>query len=317
MRLLTTLGSQSTAAAVELAQRKVGEVLEKLGGAPPSTLAVSQSMRPAGDTVVVTAEGTAVKREEVFVDLIEKLSAVFSPSGDVVSCEVTGSLCVRNFLSGQQDVIVSLNDDSVVGRHGGAGANAIEDCNFHSCVRSDTFAVDRTLRISPPPGETVAMSYRAASIDALPFRLYPFIDEASATKIVATVKVHADLPEDKHATNVSIRLSVPKCTASVFTESTAGAIEYRREDNAVVCVLAKVQGGVDFVIRAGITLDRPHTPALKKEVGPLDLSFEVPSWTATRLLIRAVTVEDRNRTVKCFRWTRTLTLSNSYVRRLA
>jgi AP-4 complex subunit mu-1 len=304
-----TAVGRTAAITVEMAKAKVGEVLEKLGGQSPSVMSVAQSLRPAtGDGAVVVAEGApAQRREEIFVDLIERLSAVFTPSGDVASCEVTGSLCVRNFLgggSGSQEVVISLN------------GGAIEEFNFHGCVRPDSFAADRVLRMTPPPGETVAMSYRAgSSVDALPFRLFPFVDTASPTKVVTTVKLHADIPRDRHAVNVAVRMAVPKCTANVFCESTAGVTEYRREDCAVVCVLSKIQGGVEVIIRAGITLDRPLTSALK-EIGPLDVSFEIPSWTATRLLIRSVSVEDRNRAIRCFRWTRALTLSNSYIRRL-
>jgi len=300
--------------AIKTAERAVTNVLEKLGANPSSFLSVSAAVRPS-------AEGAGTeggqRREELFVDLVERLSVLFSASGDVVACEVTGSLTLRNCLSGQPDIFIFLNDDFIVGRNSGGGnaAIVIEDCNFHNCVNAERFATEKALIASAPRGETVLMNYRAAQIESLPFRVYPFVDEVSPTKMVATVKVHADLPPEKFGLNVAVSINVPRTCVSCFCESTAGTAEYHSTEHQVVVTLPRIQGGADFAIRISMSHDHPR-PQAKREVGPVDISFEIPSWTATNVTIRGVSVAERGHPLKAFRWIRSLTQSNSYVRRL-
>jgi len=303
-----------TDSALNAAERTITSMLEMLGANPSSHLSVSAAVRPSAEGA--GTEGTQ-RREELFVDLIERLSVLFSASGDVVACEVTGSLILRNCLSGQPDISIYLNDDFIVGRNSGGGNEAIviEDCNFHKCVDAARFAAEKALTASAPRGETVLMNYRAAQIESLPFRVYPFVDEVSPTKMVATVKVHADVPPDKYGLNVSVCVNVPRTCVSVFCESTAGTTEYHSTEHQVVCTLQRIQGGSDFAIRISMSHDHPR-PQAKREVGPVDISFEIPSWTATNVTIRGVTVTERGQPIKTFRWIRSLTQSNSYVRRL-
>jgi AP-4 complex subunit mu-1 len=332
--------------AIEIAQKKVGEVLEFMGTNANSVLASNHAMRPVSNTIVddfdsnksslnslvnaVSAPDSRMKkRDEVFVDLVERLSAVFSVTGEVTACEVTGSLSLRSFInstftSSLPEIVIALNDDLVVGRSSAAkneGRTAIDECNFKSgVVKTDSFEYDRSLRITAGSGETIAMNYRAAHIEALPFRLYPFIDEVAQNKLVMTVKIHADIPNDRKAVNMVVRIPVSKSAATVFTESTLGNVEYRQEDAAVVCNISSVQGGMEFGIRIAVTVDSNSHMSLqtvRRELGPVDISFEIPNWTATHLQIRSVNIEDHGRLLKCFKWTRSLTVSNSFVRRLS
>ena len=317
--------STRTEHAVSSAERAVSSVLERLGASPAAHLSAAAAVRPTAEAASVEGGARQARREEVFVDLVERLGVLFSAAGDVVACEATGSLVLRNCMSGQPEIYVFLSDDFVVGRgngNGGSGngggnnsALVIEDCNFHSCVRSERFAVDKTLVAAAPRGEVVLLNYRAAQIEALPFRVYPFVDEVSATKLVATVKVHADLPPERHALGVVVRVGVPRSCASCFCESTAGTAEYHRPAHQVVCTVPRLQGGADFAVRISVSHDQPH-PHARREVGPVDIAFEIPGWTATSVAIRGVSVTERGQSIKSFRWIRSLTVSNSYVRRL-
>ena len=120
----------------------------------------------------------------------------------------------------QAEVTVFLTDGAV-GRSGSGAPIAIDDCNFHSCAQPDRLAEERVLVATPPRSESVLMSYRASAIEELPFRVYPFGDETSTTKTVATVKLHADIPPERHAVNIAVLVHVPRSCASCFSESTA------------------------------------------------------------------------------------------------
>ena len=283
---------------VDKVERKVNEVIDFISAGVGATMSIAKSARSAG---------ASEASNEVFVDLIERLSVVFNKKGECAACEVTGTLTIRNYLFGEPVVFVSLIDD--------AGTTA-KDCNFHSCVATDAFAQSRVLAVTPPRGETNVMCYRAPQIDGLPFRVYPFVEEAaSKAKYVCTTKIHADFPPACYATNVEVSIPVPDFPGTlVFCESTAGAVEYRKEKAAVFCNFSKVQGGVDFEIRVSVTLDRPR-PAARREIGPVNIAFDLPAWTATHVSVGSVSVEERGARVDCHKWVRVLTSSSSYVRR--
>lgn len=293
-----TLEGKSGGISVDKVERKVNEVIDFLSAGVGATMSLSKSARSAG---------SSENNNEIFVDLVERLSAVFTKKGECSACEVTGTLSVRNYLFGEPVIFVALVDDN--------GTTA-KNCIFHSCVATDSFAKSHVLAITPPRGETDVMNYRAASIDGLPFRVYPFVEEApSKLKYVCTTKIHADFPQGCHATNVEVSIPVPDFPGTlVFCESTAGAIEYRKEKAAVFCNFSKIQGGVDFEMRVSVTLDRPR-PAARREIGPVNISFDLPGWTATHVSIDGVSVEERGAKVDCHKWVRVLTTSNSYVRR--
>ena len=161
---------------------------------------------------------------------------------------------------GVQAEVTMFLTDGAVGRSGSGAPIAIDDCNFHSCAQPDRLAEERVLVATPPRGESVLMNHRASAIEALPFRVYPFVDETSTTKTVATVKVHADIPPERHAVKVAVLVHVPRSCASCFSESTAGTAVYNTTEHSVVCTLPRIQGGTDFAIRISMTHVKPRPP---------------------------------------------------------
>ena len=105
---------------------------------------------------IVSNEPKGKRREEVFVDVVEKLNITFNSSGYVLTSEVDGSIVMRSFMSENVDVLLALNEDLAVGNRdqspfggdygaGGALGVVLDDCNFHECVSLDNFERDRTL----------------------------------------------------------------------------------------------------------------------------------------------------------------------------
>ena len=80
------------------------------------------------------------------------------------------------------------------------------------------FEAMKTLAINPPDGEFLVMNYRINGEFAAPFRIYPFIEQASPNKLIATLKVRSAFPPNHFATGVVVKFAVPKSSANVVAE---------------------------------------------------------------------------------------------------
>jgi AP-4 complex subunit mu-1 len=100
-------------------------------------------------------------RNEIFVDVVEKLNVTFNSSGHLLTSEVDGSIQIRNFLHGTPQIRLALPEDLAIGGRdlspyggdysfGGAGAVLLDDCNFHESADLKDFDTDRTIVLTPP-----------------------------------------------------------------------------------------------------------------------------------------------------------------------
>ena len=58
-------------------------------------------------------EGIKHAKNEIFLDVIEKLNILVSASGNVLSSEILGRVRMRSFLSGMPELKLGLNDKNL------------------------------------------------------------------------------------------------------------------------------------------------------------------------------------------------------------
>ncbi|KAK4359139.1 hypothetical protein RND71_021368 [Anisodus tanguticus] len=166
---------------------------------------------------VVANEPGGRKREEIFVDIIEKISITFSSSGYILTSEIDGTIQMKSYLTGNPEIKLALNEDLSIGRASGrsvydygglagSGAVVLDDCNFHESVHLDSFDVDRTLILVPPDGEFPVMNYRITQEFKPPFRINTSIEEAGSLKAEVILKIRAEFPSDITANSLDIFL---------------------------------------------------------------------------------------------------------------
>ena len=108
------------------------------------------------------------RKNEAFIDIIESVNLLMSSSGTVLRADVSGNVQMRAYLSGTPECKFGLNDSLILGEvnvanagnKGGrktdqptqaaAGSVALEDCQFHQCVRLGEFDSDRSINFVPP-----------------------------------------------------------------------------------------------------------------------------------------------------------------------
>eukprot|EP00928_Gymnodinium_smaydae_P028639 TRINITY_DN21792_c0_g4_i1.p1 TRINITY_DN21792_c0_g4~~TRINITY_DN21792_c0_g4_i1.p1 ORF type:complete len:442 (-),score=105.82 TRINITY_DN21792_c0_g4_i1:157-1482(-) len=286
----------------------------------PKTVPSNAVHRPVGAT---QNDNSRNKKNEIFVDILERITVLMSANGFVVNSAIDGSIQMKSYLMGNPELKLALNEDITVknqnlgGLHGGYGAVTLDDCNFHECVNLDEFSDLRQLSFYPPDGEFAVMNYRITGDFRVPFRIFPFVEQQTPHKLEIVIKVRADIPEQNYGGNVQISCMLPKSTASVSNELGAGvsgqSAEYLASEHRLVWTIKKFQGGSEAQIRSRVTIASGASQNAKKEVGPVSLNFEIPMHNVSNLQVRYLRIAERHKSYNPCRWVRYVTQSSSYV----
>ncbi|XP_030500337.1 AP-4 complex subunit mu isoform X1 [Cannabis sativa] len=299
----------------------------------PASLFMQGTKRMPGTAVtksVVANDPSGRKREEIFVDIIEKISMTFSSSGYILTSEIDGTIQMKSYLTGNPEIRLALNDDLSIGRGGrsvydyrssvGSGVVILDDCNFHESVRLDSFEAEKTLSLVPPDGEFPVMNYRMTQEFKPPFRINALIEEAGALKAEVILKVHAEFPSSITANTISIQMPLPKYTMRASFELETGAVgqttDFKEANKKLEWNLKKIVGGSEHTLRARLTFSQESHGNITKESGPVSMTFTIPMYNASKLQVKYLQIAKKSGTYNPYRWVRYVTLSNSYVARL-
>lgn len=239
------------------------------------------------------------KKNEIFLDVIENVSILTSPTGQTLQSEINGILRMKCQLSGMPDVNVILNDKVLfenMGRNATKGrAVELEDVKFHQCVRLNRFESDRSINFLPPDGEFDLMTYR------LNTRIKPLIwvkceiREHSQTRIEYMLTAKAQFKKKSVAKDVQIFVPVPTDTQTPQFKVSIGNAEYLPAKNVFRWTIPRFQGGDEMVLLAQINL--PTMSSYNKKESskrPIRVHFEIPYFTVSGLQVKSVRVVERS-----------------------
>ena len=260
--------------------------------------------------------GGGSRKNEIYVDVLERLNVVFNSNGGVTSAEIDGAIVMKSFLAGTPELRLGLNEDLSVGRADQHSYGVVLDSvNFHECVNHNDFDADKTLFFRPPDGEFVVMHYRVTNKDcSMPFKIHPIIEQPSPYKVELTLKIRSDFPASIYGSTVLIKFQVPKTTTSVSIENQN--YEYKSQEKTVMWLVKKFTGATEQICKARISLSQPANSNIRREIGPITMNFEIPMYIVSGLGIRFLRIEERSKTYNPSRWVRNITQANSYVCRI-
>jgi len=150
------------------------------------------------DKPINYVEKSGKKKNEIFVDIYERISITFNANGYILNSNIDGTIQMKSYLAGNPELKLALNEDLSIGKQGAAGrvpqyaggVVEVDDVNFHECAKLDQFDSLRILSFQPPDGEFVLMNYRiTGDTFRAPFRLFPFFELISPYKVELVVKV--------------------------------------------------------------------------------------------------------------------------------
>ncbi|KAL5102530.1 hypothetical protein RYX36_006857, partial [Vicia faba] len=278
---------------------------------------------------VVATEPGGRRREEIFVDIIEKISITFSSSGYILTSEIDGTIQMKSYLTGNPEIRLALNEDLSIGRDQGpvsgyrsssGGAVVLDDCNFHESVRLDSFDTNRTLSLIPPDGEFPVMNYRMTQAFKPPFRINALIEEAGSLKAEVLLKLSAEFASSITANTIKVQMPLPKYTTRVSFELEPGATgqttDFREANKKLEWSLKKINGGSEHTLRAKLTFSQESHGNISKESGPVSMTFTIPMYNVSQLQVKYLQIVKKFGTHEPYRWVRYVTQANSYVARI-
>lgn len=113
----------------------------------------------------------------------------------------------------------STFDDSIGGNNTAAVANpskasiAIDDCQFHQCVKLSKFESEHAISFIPPDGEFELMRYRITKDISFPFRIIPLVREVGRTKMEIKVVLKSNFKPSLIGQKIEVKIPTPLNTS--------------------------------------------------------------------------------------------------------
>jgi len=277
------------------------------------------------------AEGIKHKKNEIFLDVVEKLNLLVAANGTVLHSEINGAVKMKSFLSGMPELKLGLNDKlmfEATGRQNQARtgkAVELEDIKFHQCVRLARFENDRTISFIPPDGEFDLMTYRLNTHVKPLIWVEAVVEPHKGSRIEYMIKTRSQFKSRSVANNVEIIIPVPPDVDSPSFKSSVGSVTYLPDKDAVVWTIKQFHGGREYLMRAHFGL--PSISAADvgldgKKKGenswkaPIRVKFEIPYFTVSGIQVRYLKIIEKSG-YQALPWVRYITANGDYQLRMA
>jgi Adaptor complexes medium subunit family. len=267
------------------------------------------------------------QKNEIFVDILERLNVIFNSSGYIVNSTIDGCIQMKSYLAGNPELRLALNEDLIIGKENAPtnayGRVVLDDVSFHDCVNLTEFEHGRTLSFYPPDGEFVVVNYRLTGDYRTPFRIFPAVEETGPRSFEITVTIRAEMEPSHFGANVVIELPLPHCTTTatcnmLVSSKNVGspAAEFVAADKKVLWSIKKFPGGTEQTLKVKVSLEKACTSQIRREIGPVNMNFEIPMFNVSNLNVRYLRIAENMPGYSPYRWVRYVTQSYSYVCRM-
>ena len=288
-------------------------------------LQVAKPPQAVTNMVSWRTDGIKYKKNEVFLDVIEKLNLLVAANGQVISSEILGSIKMRAYLTGMPELKLGLNDKALFDAQGKAGpkkAVEMEDIKFHQCVRLTRFESDRTISFIPPDGEFELMSYRLNTQVKPLIWVETLIETHGRSRVEYLVKAKTQFKGRSIANNVDILIPVPPDVDSPAFKASVGSVTYVPDLDCIKWTIKAFYGGKEAIMRAHFGL-----PSVAGEGGAsgeaqawrkkcVSVKFEIPYFTVSGIQVRYLKILEKSG-YDALPWVRYISQGGDYMLRMA
>jgi len=273
-------------------------------------------------------EGIKHKKNEIFLDVIEKLNLLVSSNGNVLKSEILGVVKMKSFLSGMPELKLGLNDKVLMESRGASAKGAksidLEDIRFHQCVRLSRFENDRTISFIPPDGEFDLMTYRLNTQVRPLIWIEAHVEPHSHSRIEYMIKAKSNFKRRSTANNVEIIIPVPSDADTPTFKTSVGKVEYVPDKDSIVWKVKQFQGQKEYLMRAHFGLPSITSSDISSEnkdsiirtKAPISVNFEIPYFTVSGITVRYLKIIEKSG-YQALPWVRYITQNGDYQIRMS
>jgi len=275
------------------------------------------------------SEGIKHKKNEIFLDVVEKLNLLVAANGTVLHSEILGAVKMKSFLSGMPELKLGLNDKlmfEATGRQSQARTGKsveLEDIKFHQCVRLARFENDRTISFIPPDGEFDLMTYRLSTHVKPLIWVEAVVEPHKGSRIEYMIKTRSQFKSRSVANNVEIIIPVPPDVDSPSFKCSVGNVTYLPDRDAVVWNVKQFHGGREYLMRAHFGLPSISASDVESKgkdenswKAPIGVKFEIPYFTVSGIQVRYLKIIEKSG-YQALPWVRYITANGDYQLRMA
>lgn len=265
------------------------------------------------------SEGIKHRKNEIFLDVVEKLNLLVASNGTVLNSEIVGAVKMKSFLSGMPELKLGLNDKlmfEATGRPMSKGkAVELEDIKFHQCVRLARFENDRTISFIPPDGEFDLMTYRLSTHVKPLIWVEAVVEPHSHSRIEYMIKAKSQFKSRSIANNVEIIIPVPSDVDTPSFKSSIGSVVYLPDRDAVVWSIKQFNGSREYLMRAHFGLPSVGSEEPDHWRAPIEVKFEIPYFTVSGIQVRYLKIIEKSG-YQALPWVRYITQNGDYQLRM-
>ncbi|XP_056426120.1 AP-4 complex subunit mu-1 isoform X2 [Hyla sarda] len=262
-------------------------------------------------------------QNEIFLDVIERMTVAIGANGSLLKADVQGELRLKSFYQNSPELRIGLSEEFCVGSselRGYGSAVRVDSCQFHESVKLDEFEISRLLKVLPPQGELTLMQYQISDSlsTSLPFHLFPSLErDPGSSYLRIYLKLRCDLSPKSQAINLRVQIPVPKGASSVSQDlsSPDQSAELTLNTQSVSWNIPRIRGGSQLSALFKVDVSGCLSLPSVQDLPPLNLSFQIPSLTCSGLQIRFLRLRSEHPAL-IHTWVRYLTQSDSYSVRL-
>jgi AP-1 complex subunit mu len=304
---------------VKILQEYIKSEYHKLEGERKTVNPIEVAIPDTINNVPWRPPGIKHKKNEIFLDVIEKLNMLITASGNVVKSEILGALKMKSFLSGMPELKLGLNDKALfeaTGRTTKGRAVELDDIKFHQCVRLTRFENERTISFIPPDGDFELMSYRLDMNVKPLFSVECQVESKSATRIQFRVRAKSNYKAKNSANNVDINIPVPSDVQSPSFKCGTGTVTYTPDTNSMLWSIKQYPGQRDITMEATYALPSIVSPERNNYTKiPISVNFEIPYFTVSGINVRYLKIVEKSG-YSALPWVRYITQNGDYTIRM-
>lgn len=259
-------------------------------------------------------EGIKYRKNEIFLDVIEKVNLLMASNGNVLHSEILGVIKMKSYLSGMPELKLGLNDKILMeaaGRPRTSNTIEMEDIKFHQCVRLARFENDRTISFIPPDGEFDCANYRLTTQVRPLIWIESRVEQRSATRLDLQIKAKANYKQQSVANNVEIRIPVPPDVLCPEYTTAIGIVRYLPHEDCILWSIKQFHGGKDFLFKSSFGLPTVRDEEDDSKKPTITAKFEIPYFTVSGIQVRYLKIIEKSG-YQALPWVRYITQNGDY-----